>query len=100
VTAFTLRPGMDPILTAAARQIDGLLRDRGETTEVLNFYPLTVLRLAKRCIMLRTEWSRMVAAELHRTVELLSVLVDEAVAKADLPSDEAAFLSIPENLTA
>ncbi len=99
VTVFTLRPDVDPILAAAARQIDSLLRDRGETTEVLNFYPLTVLRLADRCMMLRTEWSRMVAAELHRTVELLSALVVEAVAAADLATDDAAFLSIPETLT-
>jgi hypothetical protein len=42
----------------------------------------------------------MVAAELHRTVELLSALVAEAVSAADLAADDTAFLSIPETLTA
>lgn len=100
VTVFMLRPDVDPILAAAGRQIDGLLRDRGETPEMLELYPLTVLRLADRYKTLQTEWSRMVAAELNRTAKLLGALVVEAVAVDDVPADEAAFLSIPETLTA
>ncbi len=96
VTLFLLRPDADPILKAAARQVDGLLRDWGEVPETLDLYTLTVRRLADRCLTLRTEWSRCVATELTHLAMLLGTLVADAVAETDLVADDAAFLSIPE----
>lgn len=96
VTLFLLRQDVDPILKAATRQVDGLLRDRGEAPESLDLYPLTVRRLADRGFKLRTEWSRLVATELTHLAALLCTLVADAVAEIDLAADDAAFLSIPE----
>ncbi|MCB5198770.1 hypothetical protein LGQ03_05915 [Loktanella sp. TSTF-M6] len=96
VTVFLMRQDVDPILKAAARQVDGLLRDRGDAPEELDLYPLTLRRLAERCLTLRTEWSRQVSAELTHLAALLGALVADAVAEIDLAADDAAFLSIPE----
>ena len=96
VSLFLLRQDVDPILKAAARQVDGLLRDRGEAPEELDLYPLTLRRLAERCLTLRTEWSRQVSAELTHLAALLGTLVADAVAEIDMAADDAAFLSIPE----
>ena len=95
-TLFLLRQDADPILKAAARQVDGLLRDRGEAPEELDLYPLTLRRLAERCLTLRTEWSRQVSAELTHLAALLGTLVADAVAEIDVAADDATFLSIPE----
>ena len=108
VSHFLARPQTDPVLHAAARQIDGLIHDLGDAPGMLARYPHAVMRLADLCALraaLNTQrgiidmHSTRCAEALRRAACLLGRMVESAAACEAVTLTDDPSLSIQDMLS-
>ena len=108
VSHFLAGTQNDPVLHAAALQIDGLIHDLGDAPGMLARYPYAVTRLADLCTLRATVnvghgiidmHSTRCAEALRHAADLLGRMVESAVACETMTVPDDPSLSIPEMLS-
>ena len=108
VSHFLARPQTDPVLHAAAWQIDGLIHDLGDAPDMLARYPHVVTRLADLCTLRSAVNAQRGIVDMHNircadalrhAAVLLGRMVESAAACEALTVPDDPSLSIPEMLS-
>ena len=108
VSDFLARTQIDPVLHAAAVQIDGILNDMGTAPDMLVHYLHAVARLASLCTLRAAMNARRGVIDLHNTrcsdalhhtAMLLGRMVESAIALTCVTIQDDPHLSIPEMLS-
>ena len=108
VSHFLVRRQTDPVLHAAALQIDGLVHDLGDAPGMLARYPHAVMRLADLCTLRSAVNAQRGIVDMHHircadalrhAAVLLGRMVESAAAEADVTVPDDPSLSIPEMLS-